>query len=76
MSYSVSHFILVLEYMTLFFIAFSPFQDFRKSINSLVDEVIWIFFMSISYFKMVFPKVDVNNAFGIMFPFTIEAKIE
>ena len=72
----VLDFLLVLQYMTLLLLDFIPRQDFRKSVNYLVDEVIWSFFMSISYFKMVLPEVEANNPFGIMLPFTRKAKLE
>ena len=73
---SVFDLLLVLQYMTLFFLALIPRQDFGKSINSLVDEIIWSFFMSISCFKMVLPEVEFNNPFGIMVHFTSKAKLK
>ena len=76
MSNSIFDFLLVLKYMTLFFLDFSSFQDFKKSVNSLVYEIIWNLFMIISCFKMVLPEVEVNNPFGIMLPFTRKAKLK
>ena len=73
---SVFDLLLVLQYMNLFFLALIPRQDFRKSINSLIDEVIWSFFMSVSCFKMVLLEVKINNPLGIMLPFTRKSKLK
>ena len=76
MSNSILDFLLVLQDMNLFFFTFIPCQDFGKNTNSLIDEFIWSFLMSVPCFKVILLGVEINNPLGVMLPFTSKTKFE
>ena len=76
MSNPVLDFLLVLRDMNLFFFAFILCQNFRKSVNPMIDEVIWGFLMSVPYFKVISLEVEINNPLGILLPSTHKTQFE